>query len=125
MGYFLVALSFFVLGMLCLPLALFMRAKRDGDWDDSNMTNIFRLVAHIATHPSDFPKMMYEDGRRPFWYLTKDELSDVVDTRPEPQTEPVEPLTKDDLDKEVVKIIRAIGRVNPIGSSTNYDGGGR
>ena len=46
------------------------------------MTNIIRLIAHVATHPGDFGKMQYEDGKKPFWYLSKDELSDVVDTRP-------------------------------------------
>ena len=39
-------LGMFVLGALCLPLLLFLRARRDGGWDDSNMTNIYRVVAH-------------------------------------------------------------------------------
>ena len=78
----LIALSFFILGMLCLPLIIFVRAKRDGSWDDSNMMNIYRVVAHLATHPSDFGLMQYKDGKRPFWYINKDELSDVVDVRP-------------------------------------------
>lgn len=73
----------FILGALCLPLLLFLRARRDDSWDDSNMTNIYRIMAHIATHPSDFGKMKYDDGKRPFWYINKDEFSDVVDTRPE------------------------------------------
>jgi len=75
-------LGMFVLGALCLPLLLFLRARRDGGWDDSNMTNIYRVVAHLATHPSDFGKMQYPDGKQPFWYINEDELSDVVDTRP-------------------------------------------
>ena len=32
--------------------------------------------------PNDFIKMQYEDGKKPFWYLTKDEFSEVVDSRP-------------------------------------------
>ena len=82
MGYLLLAISMFLLGMLCFPLVLFLRARKDKHWDDSNMTNIIRLVAHIATHPGDFGKMQYEDGTKPFWYLNKDEFSDVVKTRP-------------------------------------------
>jgi len=82
MGYFLLALSMFLLGMLSFPLILFLRARKDSHWDDSNMTNIIRLVAHIATHPGDFGKMQYEDGTKPFWYLNKDEFSEVVKTRP-------------------------------------------
>lgn len=76
------AIAIFVLGMFSLPLVIFLRARRDGAWDDSNMTNIFRVVAHLATHPSDFGKMQYADGKKPFWYINQDELSDVVDTRP-------------------------------------------
>jgi hypothetical protein len=79
---FLAVLLAFILGVICSPLIIFLRARRDDAWDDSNMTNIFRLVAHIATHPSDFGKMYYEDGTKPFWYINKDELSDVVNTRP-------------------------------------------
>jgi len=75
-------LAMFILGVICTPLMIFLRARRDDSWDDSNMTNIYRVVAHIATHPSDFAKMSYSDGKRPFWYLDKDELSDVVNSRP-------------------------------------------
>ena len=46
------------------------------------MTNIIRLVAHIATHPSDFGLMKYDDGTYPFWYINKDEFRDIVKTRP-------------------------------------------
>lgn len=75
------ALAIFILGMLFLPIALFLRARRDEAWDDSNMTNMLRLFAHIATHPSDFGKMQFPDGTKPFWYINKDEFSDVVKTR--------------------------------------------
>ena len=46
------------------------------------MTNMYRLIAHIGAHPSDFGKLQYPDGKKPFWYINKDELSDVVDSRP-------------------------------------------
>ena len=74
-------LSFF-LGLILFPLVIFMRARRDDAWDDSNMTNIYRVVAHLATHPGDFGKMQYPDGKRPFWYINQDELTEVVKTRP-------------------------------------------
>jgi len=80
--FILFGLAMFILGIICFPLILFLRARKDDNWDDSNMTNIIRLVAHIATHPGDFGKMQYEDGTKPFWYLDKDEFSDVVKTRP-------------------------------------------
>lgn len=76
------AFAIFLLGALSLPLILFLRARRDGAWDDSNMMNIYRVIAHLGAHPSDFGKMQYPDGKRPFWYINKDELSDVVDVRP-------------------------------------------
>ena len=72
----------FQLGIIAFPFLLFLRARRDGAWDDSNMTNIFRVLAHLATHPSDFSRMQYSDGTKPFWYISEDELSDVVKTRP-------------------------------------------
>jgi len=72
----------FFLGLMCFPFVMFLRARRDDSWDDSNMTNIFRLIAHISAHPSDFGKMQYKDGTKPFWYLSKDELSEIVKTRP-------------------------------------------
>jgi len=81
MVYLAVILAF-LFGILACPLIIFIRARRDDSWDDSNMMNIYRVVAHLATHPSDFGKMRYEDGKKPFWYINKDELSDVVDARP-------------------------------------------
>ena len=75
-------LCMFLLGVILTPLVLFMRARRDDSWDDSNMMNIYRLVAHIATHPSDFGKVQYPDGKKPFWYINKDEITDIVDSRP-------------------------------------------
>jgi len=72
----------FILGIIACPFIIFLRARNDDAWDDSNMTNIIRLVAHIATHPSDFGRMKYDDGTYPFWYINKDEFRDVVKTRP-------------------------------------------
>ncbi len=83
MGYLIVAISMFLLGVVCTPLIIFIRARRDDAWDDSNIMNIYRVVAHLATHPSDFGLMMYEDGKAPFHYINKDEITEVVDARPE------------------------------------------
>jgi hypothetical protein len=74
----LIATGFFLLGVLLFPLLMFLRARRDGSWDDSNMLNMYRVVAHLTVRPGDFGKMFYEDGRRPFWYINKDEFSEVV-----------------------------------------------
>lgn len=70
-----------VIGILLLPLIIYFRACRSG-WDDSNIFNVFRVLCHLALHPNDFTKMYYIDGRQPFWYLTKDEFSEIVKTRP-------------------------------------------
>jgi len=77
-----VLLPTFILGVLACPFIIFLRARNDDAWDDSNMLNIIRLVAHIAAHPSDFGRMYYKDGSKPFWYINKDEFSEIVDTRP-------------------------------------------
>jgi len=82
MTHLLIALAFFLLGVLSFPFLLFLRARRDDAWDDSNMANMIRLISHIATHPGDFGRMRFEDGKRPFWYINKDEFSEVVDARP-------------------------------------------
>jgi len=63
------------------PLFYFLRAKRDSHWDDSNMTNMLRLFAHIVAHPSEFAHMYFPDGRKCFPYIGSDELSEVTNTR--------------------------------------------
>ena len=89
MSSILIALLSFLLGVLLTPMIIFLRARKDKAWDDSNMTNIYRVVAHLATHPSDFGKMWYHGGdglatKKPFWYINRDELSDIVQSRPGP-----------------------------------------
>ena len=92
MSYIIILLAGFLLGILMFPLLLFLRARRSDGWDDSNMMNIYRVIAHLATHPEDFGQMYYKKfihqrqeyglGKRPFWYISEDELSDVVNSRP-------------------------------------------
>jgi len=81
MSYLIVALLAFLLGLLCCPLVIFLRARKCNQWDKSNMFNIYRVVAHLATHPDDFGKMYYDNGEKPFWYIDDDEFNDVVRTR--------------------------------------------
>ena len=81
MSYLIVALLAFLLGLLCCPLVIFLRARKCDQWDKSNMFNIYRVVAHLATHPNDFGKMYYDNGEKPFWYIDDDEFTDVVRTR--------------------------------------------
>ncbi len=71
-----------LIGVILSPVILFLRARRDPAWDDSNVFNMYRLVGHIVAHPSDFGKLRFEDGSNPFWYINKDEYSEVVKTRP-------------------------------------------
>ena len=81
MSYLIVALLAFIIGLLCCPLVIFLRARKCDQWDKSNMFNIYRVVAHLATHPDDFGKMYYDNGEKPFWYIDDDEFNDVVRTR--------------------------------------------
>nr|DAO87263.1 MAG TPA: Protocadherin-15, LHFPL tetraspan subfamily member, LHFPL5, protocadherin, tip link [Caudoviricetes sp.] len=81
MSLIVVALLAFILGLLCCPLVIFLRARKCDQWDKSNMFNIYRVVAHLATHPDDFGKMYYDNGEKPFWYIDDDEFTDVVRTR--------------------------------------------
>lgn len=87
--------AFLLVGYICSRMV-----GSDG-WDDSNITNALRLLSHVALHPEDFAKMYYihrhqfvmiqeylphltDDisRQRPFHYIDKDELSEVVKTRP-------------------------------------------
>lgn len=82
MAEILMALGFYLFGLLSFPFVMFLRARRSSSWDDSNMTNMLRLVSHMALHPGDFGKLQFPDGKKPFWYINKDEFSEVVDSRP-------------------------------------------
>lgn len=89
----------FVAGIVTFLAYLLYRMMSNPGWDDSNITNALRLLTHVALHPEDFGKMYYlsseqvlviktnsiytdKDLRRPFWYVSEDELSEVVKTRP-------------------------------------------
>ena len=82
MSYLLICVLSLILGILLCPIVIFLRARKCEGWDSSNMTNIIRVFAHLATHPDDFGKMYYQNGKKPFWYLSGDEFTDIVKTRP-------------------------------------------
>lgn len=81
MNYVLLFIIGLIMGVLLVPLIIYLRARTSG-WDDSNIFNVFRVLCHLALHPDDFTKMQYKDGKKPFWYLTKDEFSEIVESRP-------------------------------------------
>ena len=91
----------FLSGVIVLLGYILKRMMSNDGWDDSNITNALRLLSHVTLHPSDFAKMYYltDDEaaaieiadlatdkprklRRPFWYVSDDELSGVVKSRP-------------------------------------------
>ena len=71
-----------IIGILLVPMIIYLRGRNSG-WDDSNVFNTFRVLCHLALHPADFVDMQYPDGKKPFWYLVDDELSEVVHSRPD------------------------------------------
>jgi len=90
----------FIAGIVALLGYMIWRMMRNDGWDDSNITNALRLLSHVVLHPEDFGKMYYltseqygklilagidpaEEFKRPFWYVSKDELSEVVKSRPD------------------------------------------
>jgi len=81
MAYVLVSIVSILIGVSVVPLVIYLRATHAG-WDDSNFFNVLRVLCHLAMHPEDFVKMQYPDGKKPFWYLVKDEFSEVVNSRP-------------------------------------------
>jgi len=91
----------FLTGAFVLLGYMLKRMMGNDGWDDSNITNALRLLSHVTLHPEDFGRMyyltdqevaalataeIYQDKpirrRRPFWYVSKDELSEVVESRP-------------------------------------------
>ena len=91
----------FLSGAFVLLGYMLKRMMGKPGWDDSNITNALRLLSHVVLHPTDFGKMYYltpEEAtaieitdlvpgksiwaRKPFWYVSKDELSEVVKSRP-------------------------------------------
>ena len=100
LAFILVGLSCFVTGAVVLLGYILWRMMGNEAWDDSNITNALRLLSHVSLHPEDFARMYYLSDeqrriletsstyqdpalKRPFWYVTQDELSEVVDTRPD------------------------------------------
>ena len=97
----LVVIAGFLAGALSLLGYMVWRMMKNDGWDDSNINNALRLLSHVVLHPNDFGKMYYlsqtqvmqlrqlstayEDNFpvRPFWYVELDELSEVVQSRPE------------------------------------------
>lgn len=71
-------ISAFLLGCLLFPALLFLRARRSDRWDNSNIFNIYRVVAYLAIHPEKFAELTDSKGEKPFWYIEKDEFKDIV-----------------------------------------------
>jgi hypothetical protein len=96
---FMTACGFFILGALALyALEVYRIWSSDDSNDDSNINNPARALNHFIIHAKDFQHAYYLSpeevaaieqelgiklgGRRPFWYMDKDEYSQVVKTRP-------------------------------------------
>ena len=80
MSIFISFLLGIIIGILLVPILIYLRGRKTG-WDDSNIFGIFHVLCHLALHPNDFTKMQYPDGKNPFWYLTKDEFPEVLKNR--------------------------------------------
>ena len=77
----------FLVGILFFIFYGGYRATNSDGWDDSNLFNWLRLLAHVFLHPEDFGRMYYIDKEgeiagRPFDYISKDEITEVVKSRP-------------------------------------------
>ncbi len=91
--------SSFILGAIALFAYMLRRMMQDPRLDDSNITNPLRLLSHAVMHPGDFLQAYYltkvqialleqkelssDNLLQPLgWYLDRDEISQVVKTRP-------------------------------------------
>lgn len=94
-------ISGFILGVFSLLGYMVWRMMRNWPFDSSNATNPLRVLSHVVLHPGDLYWMYYISnhdmgtiknrlpvlyGRlmksKPFWYINKDEITEVVKTRP-------------------------------------------
>ena len=48
MGYFLLFLTSFILGILACPIVIFLRARKCDQWGHSNVMNILRVFAPLV-----------------------------------------------------------------------------
>lgn len=93
----------FIVGVFTLLGYQIWRMMRSDSWDDSNMLNALRVISYFTMHPGELgglyrihPEELegIADAwptfghilktvrkRRPFWYVNKDEFSEVVETR--------------------------------------------
>lgn len=78
-GTILVGILSFILAILLFPALLFIRARRNTEWDDSNIFNMYRVVAYIMIHPDKLGRLRDDEGAFPFWYINYDEFSEIVD----------------------------------------------
>ena len=91
----LVLLGVYFLGIFSLLGYMVIRMLRADNWDDSNIHNALRVIAHFVAHPHDCAKMYYldeeqlmllwkndMDPKKPFHYINKDEFSELMKTRP-------------------------------------------
>jgi len=72
-----------IVGLLGAIGLLVWQLMRSDGWDDSNVLNAVRFLHHALRHSEDFRELRYPSGKRPFWYLDKDEIDEVVDSRPD------------------------------------------
>jgi len=78
MNSLIILMAGIVIGVFIFPLILFLRARRSDHWDNSNMMNIYRVLAYLATHPDKFGEMYFKDGKKSFPYIGMDEFKDIV-----------------------------------------------
>ncbi len=72
-----------IFGALLFPLVIYLRSSRDTQWANPSISSFYKLVFSIVFQPSIFESLKYENGKKPFWYLVKDEITDVVNGRPD------------------------------------------
>jgi len=83
MNSLILLLAGILIGLLLFPLVMFARARQSNAWDNSNMLNMYRVIARIATRPGDLSNLSFPDGTKPFWYTSKDETVVVPDKKAE------------------------------------------
>jgi len=69
----LIALGFWVAGLLSFPIVMHLRFRKNADYDNSNMTNTVRMIWVMTMRRILMSKLKAPDGSYPLDFVQHDE----------------------------------------------------
>lgn len=75
--YILIAVGFWALGLLSFPLIMHLRLRKNHDYDDSNMTNTYRMIWVLTMRRILLSKLRDSKGNYPLAFVANDETENM------------------------------------------------